>query len=421
MKTRPLILILLLSMLVALCAGEISAANLKPVDFVSLHDPYTRAPDDAITTKFAFANSELYYRGLIPYFRVFIPPGTLGADLLILEGGRQKAVAHHKSPPKGLPEFPPQGYIPDNYYSLSDLEGEDDKWTAETSDGYLYIFQDGFLSPYLPVSRAGWLYVKVGGGEYSATYYNNFLVTVDTKAYNDWWDKYIHDEAGWNQYVESVETYVDPTNTTSPVVQVTPTDIAVSNDAGTTTFSVSNTGAGTMPWTASVEPKDTWLSITSGDSGSDTGTITCAFEANTNASIRTGTIWVTAEGAIGSPKEVTVTQGTAQTEECTATLNGKLLLHIPYITNGNQISGSADFVYEFYPPRFKFKTASIIEDPSFTCSASTMSSDFNKIHIPDLQLLDVTPNYSMDLEFSPTDSSEGNTYYRVIQLDPVPN
>jgi len=93
-----------------------------------------------------------------------------------------------------------------------------------------------------------------------------------------------------------------------PVLSVTPSNQAVSKDAGTTTFSVSNTGTGTMPWTAAVTPASTWLTITSGASGTDSGTINCSFPANTSTSTRTATVRVTAPGATGSPKDVTVTQ-----------------------------------------------------------------------------------------------------------------
>jgi len=95
---------------------------------------------------------------------------------------------------------------------------------------------------------------------------------------------------------------------TSPILSVSPLVRNVANGAGTTTFSVSNAGTGTMPWTASVTSGSSWLSIQSGASGSNTGTITCAFTANTSSTARTGTIRVTATGATGSPKDVTVTQ-----------------------------------------------------------------------------------------------------------------
>jgi hypothetical protein len=93
-----------------------------------------------------------------------------------------------------------------------------------------------------------------------------------------------------------------------PVLSVTPASRSVSKESGTTAFTVSNTGSGTMPWTATVTTGGTWLSITSGASGTNAGTITCAYPANTGTTSRTGTIRVTASGATGSPRDVTVTQ-----------------------------------------------------------------------------------------------------------------
>ena len=94
----------------------------------------------------------------------------------------------------------------------------------------------------------------------------------------------------------------------NPILSVSPTNQNVTKDGGTTTFSVSNTGIGTMSWTSEVTSGAGWLSITDGTSGTDAGTINCAFDANTTTSTRTGTIRVTATGATGSPKDVTVTQ-----------------------------------------------------------------------------------------------------------------
>ena len=95
---------------------------------------------------------------------------------------------------------------------------------------------------------------------------------------------------------------------------ISPTSQNVTKDGGTTTFSVSNTGTGTMPWTAAVTSASTWLTITSGTSGTDSGTINCSFTANTSTSARTATIRVTATGAMGSPKDVTVTQAGTSTQ-----------------------------------------------------------------------------------------------------------
>ncbi|MFZ3095783.1 MAG: BACON domain-containing carbohydrate-binding protein [Desulfosalsimonadaceae bacterium] len=94
-------------------------------------------------------------------------------------------------------------------------------------------------------------------------------------------------------------------------LSVSPVSRNVAKESGITTFSVSNTGAGTMPWSAVVISGGSWLSITSGVSGSNNGTITCGFLQNTDTSSRTGTIRITATGATGSPADITVTQAGA--------------------------------------------------------------------------------------------------------------
>lgn len=93
-----------------------------------------------------------------------------------------------------------------------------------------------------------------------------------------------------------------------PILSVTPSTRDVEYTAGTTAFSVSNTGTGTMAWTATVMSGSAWLSISSGSNGSNSGTITVAASANAGTASRTGTIRVTATDATGSPKDVTVAQ-----------------------------------------------------------------------------------------------------------------
>jgi hypothetical protein len=96
-----------------------------------------------------------------------------------------------------------------------------------------------------------------------------------------------------------------------PVLTINPDSQEVASISGATTFGVSNTGTGTMNWVSQVTSGSSWLEITSGTSGTNAGTITCAFGANTTTSSRTGKIRVTATGAISatdSPKDVTVTQ-----------------------------------------------------------------------------------------------------------------
>jgi hypothetical protein len=53
---------------------------------------------------------------------------------------------------------------------------------------------------------------------------------------------------------------------------ITPPSRNVEKEGGSTTFSVSNSGTGTMPWTAAVVSGDSWLAIASGFSGSNTNT-----------------------------------------------------------------------------------------------------------------------------------------------------
>ena len=107
----------------------------------------------------------------------------------------------------------------------------------------------------------------------------------------------------------------------SPELFVTPIFKNVSYDEGTDTFNVSNTGTGTMSWTALVISGNSWLSILSGSSGTDNGTISFGFSGNNSGSTRTGTICVTANGAIGNPKNVTVTQSTTPSAPTIALIN----------------------------------------------------------------------------------------------------
>ena len=100
-----------------------------------------------------------------------------------------------------------------------------------------------------------------------------------------------------------------------PILSVSPNNRDVNSSAGTTSFDVSNTGTGTMNWTVSVTFGDSWLTITSGSSGTNSGTINCSFLSNPNSSQRVGTITVTAPGATGSSKDVTVTQAPSSSTE----------------------------------------------------------------------------------------------------------
>ena len=97
------------------------------------------------------------------------------------------------------------------------------------------------------------------------------------------------------------------TNSVAPVLSVAPTNAPVSAAAGSTNFSVSNSGTGTLSYSATVASGSSWLSIASGATGGNSGTINVSYSTNASAQ-RSGTIQVTATGASGSPATVTVTQ-----------------------------------------------------------------------------------------------------------------
>ena len=213
-----------------------------------------------------------------------------------------------------------------------------------------------------------------------------------------------------------------------PVISVSPASRPVAKDAGATTFSVSNTGVGTMPWVATVISGGSWLTITSGARGTDTGTINCSFTANASTSARTATIRVTATGAEGNPRDVMVTQASTR---CMATLDGNLVLLIPVLAYLEQWlyapSYWADFVYEYNPTYpaliiFKMTNAAMltIDRPECEKEESTYSYDL-KIHIPGLLLADGITRLSVDMEYSPALSTNGNTCFVVTKYGVVPD
>jgi len=105
------------------------------------------------------------------------------------------------------------------------------------------------------------------------------------------------------------------------------------------------------------------------------------------------------------------------------------LLHIPYISYVNPILGTvslwAKFVYEFNPTYptlilFKLTDAYVINNPSYSCAASTLSYDLI-IHIPDVLLSDGIFRLWIDLDYSPALSIDGNSYWVVSKYGVVSN
>ncbi|MDM8550703.1 C1 family peptidase [Desulfobacterales bacterium HSG2] len=83
------------------------------------------------------------------------------------------------------------------------------------------------------------------------------------------------------------------------------TQIEVPNNSGETYLDVSNGGDGTMTWTT--ESDNSWLRITQGNTGTDYGKVVIAYEENAGG-MRTGTITVSASGAVNSPQYVKIRQ-----------------------------------------------------------------------------------------------------------------
>ena len=92
------------------------------------------------------------------------------------------------------------------------------------------------------------------------------------------------------------------------VLNVSPGSRSLARAGGSTTFEVTNTGGGTMDWTAAVTTGSSWVHITSGASGSNAGTISVSVDSNPDPTVRTGVITITSAGATDSPKTVNVVQ-----------------------------------------------------------------------------------------------------------------
>lgn len=128
--------------------------------------------------------------------------------------------------------------------------------------------------------------------------------------------------------------------------------------------------------------------------------------------------------------EITLFQNHPPTE-CTAALDGNLLLHIPYLSFFNSTSGPAsiwaDLVYEFNPTYpaslfFKLKNYDVLNNPSFSCAASTSTLSNNlKIHVPDVLLPDGTLHLWLDLEFNAALSTHEKYYWAVSDYGIVSN
>ena len=92
------------------------------------------------------------------------------------------------------------------------------------------------------------------------------------------------------------------------MLEVTPANQDVPYTAGTASFAVIKTGEGPVDWTAAVTSGQEWLTIQSGASGTNAGTIVAAFQENSDTAQRAGTIQVTPTDIAIPAVNVTVTQ-----------------------------------------------------------------------------------------------------------------
>lgn len=94
-------------------------------------------------------------------------------------------------------------------------------------------------------------------------------------------------------------------------LSVTPLSHSVSAGSGEVEFTISNIASGTFNWDALVLTGTSWARIVSASTGTNSGTIRVAHDANTTSSQRTATIRVSALAALGSPIDVSITQAPA--------------------------------------------------------------------------------------------------------------
>ncbi len=175
---------------------------------------------------------------------------------------------------------------------------------------------------------------------------------------------------------------------TQPVLSVTPATQPVGSGTGSTTFDVSNTGTGTLTWTAAVTSGNSWLSISNGSSGTNTGAITCFVDENTDESDRTGTIRITAANASNSPVDVTVVQaGQALVTLLGITIKGPDLVTENTKTKFNAVGKWSDGTFSSLRPIW-------LEDSDYT------SMDANGVlttsTIPHKQHVNITALYLTD-------------------------
>ncbi|MBI2425093.1 MAG: BACON domain-containing protein [Candidatus Hydrogenedentes bacterium] len=100
-----------------------------------------------------------------------------------------------------------------------------------------------------------------------------------------------------------------------PKLSVEPASRSIAAAGGSVTFAVENRGTGIMTWNSDLDDEGKkFLTIVAGSSGTNNAPLSLQVAPHTGTTPRTGTVTITAPGAIDSPKTVTVTQSANETE-----------------------------------------------------------------------------------------------------------
>ena len=119
-----------------------------------------------------------------------------------------------------------------------------------------------------------------------------------------------------------------------PVIDLSVAGTDLEGGGGSVTVQVSNTGFGTMEWTASLPEDVDWAYIESGEGGTDSGEIVVRYGLNGGAD-RDVDVTVTASAASNSPQSLTLSQEWFGTSACT------------YARGRRDIFDLMEFVYYF--------------------------------------------------------------------------
>ena len=101
-----------------------------------------------------------------------------------------------------------------------------------------------------------------------------------------------------------------------PVIDVSAVSTDLEGDGGSVTLQVSNTGYGTMDWTASLPEDVEWAYIKSGEAGTDSGEIVVRYDLNGGAD-RELEVTVSASAASNSPQSLGLSQSWFAASACT--------------------------------------------------------------------------------------------------------